>query len=104
MEETEPQDNGEDIEYEYSSNVVSQEVLTRGEASTAQGKDPVAERGVASTRGARRFATRGARRQALARLTRAENEAFWAEEARRCGFPDGKFGRDEIASTALLIA
>lgn len=104
MEKTEPYENGEDIAYEYASDVFSTEVVTRGEASTAQGKDAAAERGVASTRGARRFATRGARRQALARMTPAEREAFWTEEARRCGFPDGKFGRDGIASAALLIA
>jgi len=57
-------------------------MATGEEITAAQGKDAAAGRGGASTRGARRFATRGARSQAVSRMTPAEKEAFWAEEAR----------------------
>ncbi len=80
-----------------SSNVTSRGVMAREEASAtregdnaARGMSAARGRGV-SARGARRFATRGARHQAVSRMTSAERDEFWAEEARRCGITLSKF-------------
>ncbi len=83
-------------------NVPSQGVAAR-EGTTANSDGGTAAREMdaregASTRGARRFAIRG-----VSRMTPTEREAFWAEEARRCGFKNGKSLQFETASSDLLI-
>jgi hypothetical protein len=93
----------ENITTMQSSNMPLHGVVTRDGTTAAQGKDVAARRRGASTRGAR-FATRGARTQAVLRMTPAERETFWAEEATRSGFTRIKFVQYKTASPALLIA
>ncbi len=83
-----------------SSNVPLHGVITRDGTTAAH----VAAKGRgASNRGAR-FATSGARTRAVLRMTPAERETFWAEEATRSGFTRSKFVQYKTASPALLIA